>query len=88
MVRVAELKRRQQTGLPLRTADGMSIREQLSKITERTAELVARHARDFENVVGPELAEAGVEIVRKEAQQLSIGRDRGGRIARQRALKC
>jgi len=63
MVRVAELKRRLQTGLPLRTADGMSIREQLTLITERTAELVARHARCFEDFVGPKLSEAGVEIV-------------------------
>ncbi|HEY7173792.1 MAG TPA: polyphosphate kinase 1, partial [Micromonosporaceae bacterium] len=66
MVRVAELKRRMQTGLPLRTADGMSIREQLALITERTAELVARHAHCFEDVVGPELTDAGVEIVHWE----------------------
>jgi polyphosphate kinase len=66
MVRVAELKRRMQTGLPLRTADGMSIREQLAQITERTAELVARHAHCFEDVVWPELTDAGVEIVHWE----------------------
>jgi polyphosphate kinase len=63
MVRVAELKRRMQTGLPLRSADGMSIREQLAMITERSAELVARHAQCFDETVGPELAAAGVEIV-------------------------
>jgi polyphosphate kinase len=63
MVRVAELKRRMQTGLPLRSADGMSIREQLAMITERSAELVARHAECFDETVGPELAAAGVEIV-------------------------
>ena len=63
MVRVAELKRRMQTGLPLRSADGMSIREQLAVITERSAELVARHAQCFDEYVGPELAAAGIEIV-------------------------
>jgi len=63
MVRVAELKRRMQTGLPRRSADGMSIREQLAMITERSAELVARHAQCFDENVGPELAAAGVEIV-------------------------
>jgi polyphosphate kinase len=63
MVRVAELKRRMQTGLPMRTSDGMSIREQLTEITERTGELVARHAHYFEDTVKPELAAAGVEIV-------------------------
>jgi polyphosphate kinase len=63
MVRVAELKRRIQTGLPLRSADGMSIREQLNMITERSAELVAQHAHCFEETVGPELTAAGVQIV-------------------------
>jgi polyphosphate kinase len=44
MVRVAGLKRRMQTGLPVRSADGLSTREQLELIAERSAELVGRHA--------------------------------------------
>ena len=44
MVRVAGLKRRLQTGLPVRGADGLTAAEQLALIAERTAELVARHA--------------------------------------------
>ncbi len=44
MVRVAGLKRRLQAGLPVRGGDRMPLRTQLELITERAAELVARHA--------------------------------------------
>jgi len=64
MVRVAGLKRRMQTGLPIRSPDGLSAREQLELIAERTADLVGRHAHCFLREVGPALAEEGVEIVR------------------------
>ncbi len=64
MVRVAGLKRRLQTGLPIRSGEGTSIREQLTAITERTAELIARHSWAFASGVAPELAAAGVEILR------------------------
>jgi len=62
MVRVAGMKRRQQTGLPVRS--GTSLREQLALIAERTADLVARQARCFQHEVAPALAGQGVSIVR------------------------
>jgi len=64
MVRVAGLKRRMQTGLPLRGPDGVPARAQLELISERSAELVGRQARCFLREVAPGLAEAGVEMVR------------------------
>jgi polyphosphate kinase len=64
MVRVAGLKRRLQTGIPVRSSDGLSIREQLELIAERTAALVGRHARCFAEDVAPALAAEGVKIVR------------------------
>ncbi len=47
MVRVAGLKRRLQTGLPVEGPDGLTPREQLELIAERTAELIDRHALAF-----------------------------------------
>jgi polyphosphate kinase len=64
MVRVADLKRRQQTGLPLRTSDGMPLSEQLAAITQRASELMVRHSRSFSAEVAPALASAGISIVR------------------------
>lgn len=63
MVRVAGLKRREQTGLPVRSADGLTLSEQLAYVAERNAELVQRHAQAFEKGVRPALAEAGIRIV-------------------------
>src|SRR5690606_6180340 len=63
MVRVAGLKRREQTGLPVRSADGLTPSEQLAYVAERNAELVQRHAQAFEKGVRPALAEAGIRIV-------------------------
>ena len=64
MVRVAGLKRRMQTGLPVRSADGLSTREQLELIAECSAELVGRHALCFIRDIEPALAAADVHIVR------------------------
>jgi polyphosphate kinase len=64
MVRVAGLKRRQQMGLPSRSPDGLSTREQLELIAERSADLVARHSHCFVHDVLPALAAKGVQIVR------------------------
>jgi polyphosphate kinase len=64
MVRVAGLKRRQQTGLPVRGTDGVPPSEQLERIAERAAELMARHARCFTDDVGPALAADNIRIVR------------------------
>ena len=64
MVRVAGLKRRQQTGLAIRGTDGLFPREQLERISERAATLVSRHARCFAEDVQPALAAENIRIVR------------------------
>ncbi|MEI4272794.1 RNA degradosome polyphosphate kinase [Klenkia sp. LSe6-5] len=63
MVRIAGLKRRQNTGLTVRSPDGLTIREQLARIATRTQELVARHAGVFVDDVLPRLEENGIRIV-------------------------
>jgi polyphosphate kinase len=63
MVRIAGLKRRQKTGLTVRSPDGLTIREQLARVTERTQDLVHRHASVFNKDVGPRLESEGIRIV-------------------------
>ncbi|QUF02853.1 RNA degradosome polyphosphate kinase [Actinosynnema pretiosum subsp. pretiosum] len=63
MVRVAGLKRRQETGLSVRSADGLSPSEQLNSIYKRAQELVEQHARAFLDHVGPELEKHAISIV-------------------------
>ncbi|GAB4080127.1 RNA degradosome polyphosphate kinase [Modestobacter muralis] len=63
MVRIAGLKRRQSTGLAVRSPDGLTIREQLTRVTDRTRDLVHRHAAVFNTDVVPQLAERGIRIV-------------------------
>ena len=63
MVRVAGLKRRQSMGLGVRSADGLGVREQLARISERARELAAEHAQCFLEDVRPALAETGIRIV-------------------------
>ncbi|HET9140787.1 RNA degradosome polyphosphate kinase [Actinophytocola sp.] len=63
MVRVAGLKRRAGTGLSVRSADGLSPREQLAYISKRNQELVERHSRVFQEGVRPKLAEHGIRIL-------------------------
>ncbi|WP_156754111.1 RNA degradosome polyphosphate kinase [Actinokineospora pegani] len=62
MVRVAGLKRRNETGLSVRSADGLTPREQLAQISSRNRELVAQHSKTFQERVRPELAERGIRI--------------------------
>jgi polyphosphate kinase len=64
MVRVAGLKRREETGLAVRSSDGMTLREQLARIAERSQALAERHAKVFLEMVQPELAEHGVQVLR------------------------
>ncbi|TQF67263.1 RNA degradosome polyphosphate kinase [Rhodococcus spelaei] len=64
MVRVAGLKRRDETGLSVRSADGLTPREQLALINRRSQEITERHARTFLDKVLPELATAGISIIR------------------------
>jgi polyphosphate kinase len=66
MVRIAGLKRRQSTGLTVRSPDGLSIREQLVRVTERTQELMHRHANAFLKDVAPRLEDENIRIVHWE----------------------
>ena len=66
MVRVAGLKRRDETGLTVRSADGMTPREQLARIAERSQALAERHALAFQDSVRPALAEQGICILHWE----------------------
>ena len=63
MVRVAGLKRRQEMGLGVRSADGLGTREQLAQISKRTRELSTEHARCFIEEVQPALVESGLRLV-------------------------
>jgi polyphosphate kinase len=63
MVRVAGLKRRNETGLTVRSADGLTPREQLAYIAKRNQELVEQHAKAFQERIRPALAERGIRIV-------------------------
>jgi polyphosphate kinase len=66
MVRIAGLKRRQASGLSVRSPDGLTIREQLELIRKRTQDLVQRHADVFLKDVTPRLEDAGIRIVHWE----------------------
>ncbi|WP_199439160.1 RNA degradosome polyphosphate kinase [Umezawaea sp. REN6] len=63
MVRVAGLKRRDETGLSVRSADGLTPREQLANIAKRTQELVEQHARTFLEQIRPGLEEHRISLV-------------------------
>ncbi len=63
MVRVAGLKRRDEMGLSVRSADGLSPREQLARVALRGQELADKHARVFLNEVRPELEQHGIRFV-------------------------
>lgn len=63
MVRVAGLKRRNKTGLSVRSADGLTPAEQLRLIGLRTRELTAEQDAILMDQILPELAEHGVRIL-------------------------
>jgi polyphosphate kinase len=67
MVRVAGLKRRADMGLQITSADGLSPREVLATLAERTRELALQHARCFRDDVQPALAAEGIHIRRWDA---------------------
>ncbi len=64
MVRVAGLKRRIAAGLAVTAASGLTPRQVLAAISERTHQLVARHARVFTQDVQPALVREGITLVR------------------------
>jgi polyphosphate kinase len=63
MVRVAGLMRRRETGLGVRSADGLTITQQLALIREKSRTLAQRHSQTFQADVLPALQEAGILIV-------------------------
>src|SRR5581483_9393701 len=63
MVRVAGLKRRDEMGLSVRSADGLTPREQLRRIGEQTQHIASRHAQVFLDSVRPALAKQGIHVV-------------------------
>jgi polyphosphate kinase len=63
MVRVAGLKRRDEMGLSVCSADGLTPREQLRRIGEQTQQIASRHAEVFLDSVRPGLAEEGIHVV-------------------------
>ncbi len=77
MVRVAGLKRRDEMGLSVRSADGLSPREQLRRINERTQQIANRCAHVFLDSVRPALADEGILIV----TWLELDDDERGRLS-------
>jgi polyphosphate kinase len=63
MVRVAGLKRRIATGIAVRAASGLTPREVLEAIWERSYALQLQQAEIFRTEVGPALREVGVDIL-------------------------
>src|ERR1700737_4215127 len=63
MVRVAGLTRRDEMGLSVRSADGLTPREQRRRIGEQTQHIASRHAQVFLDSVRPGLAEEGIHVV-------------------------
>ncbi len=64
MVRVAGLKRRIAAGFAVPSATGMSPTRLVESLTERAHQLMDEHASVFEDVVLPELAREGINLVR------------------------
>src|SRR5262249_32933272 len=64
MVRVAGLKRREETGLSVRSADGLTPMEQLAYIAKRNQELVQQHSTVFLDQILPGLADCGIRLVK------------------------
>ncbi len=62
MVRVAGLRRRADMGLDVKSPDGLTPREVLGRVYERTAELTQRHALVFADEVLPGLNKEGIYI--------------------------
>jgi polyphosphate kinase len=66
MVRVAGLKRRLDMGVAVRSSDGRTPRETLTRVAQRTQELVGRHSRLWQDDVEPALDAAGLKVLHWE----------------------
>ena len=66
MVRVAGLKRRIAAGLAVTAASGLTPRQVLEGISLKAHELADRHARLFQEDIGPALAEEGIQLLHFE----------------------
>ncbi|HEX9063917.1 MAG TPA: RNA degradosome polyphosphate kinase [Streptosporangiaceae bacterium] len=64
MVRVAGRIRRMATGLPVESVSGKAPDQILENTLDLARELADRHARDFTDRLRPDLADAGIEILR------------------------
>ncbi|MCA1655756.1 MAG: polyphosphate kinase [Pseudonocardiaceae bacterium] len=64
MVRVAGLTRRDETGLSVRSSDGLTPREQLAYISKRNQELVEQHAAAWEKRLRPVLVDQGIRVAK------------------------
>jgi polyphosphate kinase len=64
MVRIAGLMRRMAAGLPVENAVGLTPAQLLKSTLIRIGLLTSRHAEVFEDLVKPELAASGIEILR------------------------
>jgi polyphosphate kinase len=63
MVRVAGLHDQVDAGIDARGPDGLSPSETVERLIERTRELGARHVREWEQHVRPELARHGIRVI-------------------------
>jgi polyphosphate kinase len=63
MVRVAGLIEQEQSGLAVRSADGLTPTQALAEIHERVAALTHQQSRLWKKVLRPELAAAGIVVV-------------------------
>src|SRR5579884_3783917 len=69
MVRVAGVHDQLDARIDARGPDGLSPSQVLAGISERVTDLDRRHARQFTDVVRPELAEQGIQIVSCEESE-------------------
>jgi polyphosphate kinase len=73
MIRVAGVHDQVEAHIDARGPDGIPPSELLEQIAERVRDLDHRHARQFQNVIRPELAEHGIRIVTCEQSEADSG---------------
>src|SRR3954465_8964510 len=63
MVRVAGLHDQVDAGIDARGPDGLSPGETIERIADRARDLSARHSRQWEEVIAPELRDQGIRVI-------------------------